>query len=92
MKALDDNHHSNSGVKLATKHALLIVAINGHNESLIRDVVRALGIHHKNIFVVFSWWKLIDGNGTALCFLSIRKKKIYGMLELLKEIILEWWL
>jgi hypothetical protein len=84
MKALDENRHSNSGVKLATKHALLTATINGHNESLIRDVVRALGIHHKNIFVIFSWWKLIDDNGTALWSLSIRKKRTYGVLELLK--------
>jgi hypothetical protein len=27
MKALDENKHSNSGVKLATKHALLTITI-----------------------------------------------------------------
>jgi hypothetical protein len=42
MKALNENHHSNSGVKLATKHSLLTVAISAHSESSIIDVARAL--------------------------------------------------
>ncbi len=53
MKALDENRHSNSGVKLVIKHALLTIAINAHSASLVRDVARALGVHHINILVVF---------------------------------------
>jgi hypothetical protein len=75
MKALNENHHSNNGVKLATKHALLTAAISAHSESSIIDVAGTFCIHHRNILVVFSWWKLIDDNGIALWSLSIRKKK-----------------
>lgn len=57
MEALDENKHSNSGVKLATKHALLIVVVNVHNSSLKRDVVRAFGVHHRNIDAIYQGGK-----------------------------------
>jgi hypothetical protein len=39
MKTLNENKHSNSGVKLATKLALLPATINVHNSSSRRDIV-----------------------------------------------------
>jgi len=91
MRALDENHHSNSSVKLATKNALLIAIVSAHSPSLVRDVAKVLGVHRKNINVVLSQRKLIDYNGTTLWSLSVRNKRINGMSKLLKETILEWW-
>ncbi len=53
MKALDENRHSNNGVKLVAKHTILTIDVNVHNSSSKRDVARALCVHHKNILVVF---------------------------------------
>jgi hypothetical protein len=91
MKALDENHHSSNNVKLVTKHALLTPIVSAHSPSLVIDVAKAFGVHHKNINVVLSQQKLIDYNGTTLWSLFVRKKRTNGVLELLRKTILEWW-
>jgi hypothetical protein len=81
MRALNENHHSNNNVKIATKHALLTTIVSAHNPSSIIDVVKAFGVHHKNINVTILQQKLIDYNGTTLWYLFIRKKRLMGCLS-----------
>jgi hypothetical protein len=90
-EALNENKHFNSGVKLVTKHALLIIAISAHNSSSRRDIVRVLGVHHRNIVAILSRWKMIDDSGLALWSLSTRKKRTNRMHELLREAVIDSW-
>jgi len=91
MKALDENKHSNNGVKLVAKHTMLTTTINVHNSSSRRDVARALGVHHRNIIVVLSRHTIIDDNGLTLWSLFIRRKRTDGLFDLLREAIIDWW-
>jgi hypothetical protein len=91
MKALDENRHSNNGVKLATKHVILTSAINVHYSSSRKDVARALGVHHRKILVAPSRCTIIDDNGLALCSLSVKRKRTNGLPDLLKETVIDWW-
>jgi hypothetical protein len=91
MKALDENWHSNSGVKLATKHAILIVDVNVHNSSSRRYIAKALGVHHRKILVDLSRRTIINDSGLALCSLFIKKKRTDRLPNLLKEAVIDWW-
>ncbi len=92
MKTLDENKHSNRGAKLVTKHALLTIVVSAHNSSSRKDIARALGVHCKNIVAILSRWKMIDDCGLALWSLSIKKKRTGGLPELLREIVIDWWI
>ncbi len=91
MKALDENKNSNSGVKLATKHELLIIVVSVHNSSSRKDITRTRGVHHRNIVVVLSRRKMINDSGLTLWSLFVRKKRIDELLKLLKEVVIDWY-
>jgi len=91
MKALDENQGSNNSVKLAAKHVLLIVVISAHSSSSTKDVAKTLCVHHRNVSAVISRKKLINDNGFALWSLSMKKKRIDGLLELFRKAIIDWW-
>lgn len=71
-KALDDNKHVQCDVQLVTKHVILATTISVHTTSLMRGVVRTLGVHHKNVMQAISWRMLMDANGFSLWSLSMR--------------------
>jgi len=48
-KVLEENKQVNSGVKLATKHDLLIAIVNARTESSKKVIARTIGVHVKNI-------------------------------------------
>ncbi len=91
MKALDENRHSNDGVKLTTKHAILSVVVSAHNSSSRRDVAKAFGVHHRNILGALSRHIIIDDSGLALWSLFVRRKRTDGLPNLLREAFINQW-
>ncbi len=87
MKTLNENQHFNSGVKLATKHAILIFVVNVHNSSSRKDIARTFGVHHKKLLVAFSRCTIIDDNGLVVCSLFVKRKRTNGLLNLLKKVV-----
>jgi phage regulator Rha-like protein len=81
MKALNVNRNSTNSVRLATKHAILTIVVNVHSLSSMRDVAKALGIHHKNVLETISRCKVMDDSGFALWFLFVKKKGLMGCLS-----------
>ncbi len=71
-KALDENKHVQNNVQLATKHVILIVAINVHITSSIKGVARAFGVHHRNIMGAFSRMMLMDTLQEILYYVTIQ--------------------
>jgi hypothetical protein len=71
-KTLDGNKHVQNNVQLATKHAILIVAINVHIRSSTRGVGRAFGVHHKNIMGTLSRMMLVDTLQEILYYATIQ--------------------
>lgn len=88
QKTLNDNKCVQCDVQLITKHAILTTTISAHTTSLIRGVVKTLGVHHKNVMRAISWRMLMDVNCFSLWSLSTRKKRIDGLLGLVKEAII----
>ncbi len=60
MKSLGEVKKSCSSVKLATRHALLIVVISFGGNSSQRTKARVLGVHHCNISHVIMCWRVMD--------------------------------
>jgi hypothetical protein len=50
-QSLDEIKQANSGAKLAAKHAILTAAVNGGSIFSIRQVVKALSVHPRNIML-----------------------------------------
>jgi len=71
-KTLDENKHVQNNVQLVTKHVILIVAINVHITSSTRGVVRAFGVHHRNIMGALSWMMLMDTLQEILYYVTIQ--------------------
>jgi len=54
MMALDETQNSTNNVWFATKHAILTIVIGVHSLSSMQDVIKGLGIHHRNVLVAIS--------------------------------------
>jgi hypothetical protein len=62
MKSLGEVKKSCSSVKLATRHALLIVVISFEGNSPQRAKACVLGVHHHNISHAIKCWRVLDLN------------------------------
>jgi hypothetical protein len=90
-KALDENKHVQCDVQFVTKHVILTTAISAHTTSLVTGVARTFGVHHKNVMGAISRRMLMDANGFSLWSLFMRKESTNGLLGLVKEVVIDWW-
>lgn len=81
----------NSLAELATKHAILDATVSAHRNSSMREVARALGIHHRNISKAISKRELMHSGGDFLVVLSIRRRRSDCLGEKEKDLIVSWW-
>jgi len=69
----------NSAAKLATKQTILDATVNsGTGHSLLRQVAKVLGIHHRNLTIAIGRCEVTNSNELFLCMLSIQKKRTDG--------------
>lgn len=91
QQALSEVRGSNSGPKLATRHALLTAAVSATNISSIRQVAIALDVHPRNIRQAMVRRRLMCESGGFLWNLSVRRKRMDGMTAETKNAVLTWW-
>jgi len=88
---LDIVKRANNATKLATKHAILDATISCHSESSIRQVGKALGVHHCNVHKAINWQDVFSAIGHFLFSLTIRRKQTNGVREEERIVIVSWW-
>jgi len=83
---------SHSAAQLATKHDILDVFVSAHKKSSMRELARALGVHHCNISLAIAKRELMHSRGDFLVVLTIRKRRNDGINDSDKEVIVGWWM
>lgn len=89
-RASDENRLGQSGVVLATKHALSTAAVSANPSSSARGVAKLLDVHHRNISLAIVRREEIE-DGCFLWTLSIRKRRTDGIPESVKTFVIKFW-
>jgi hypothetical protein len=48
-------------------------------------------VHHKNVVGAISRWMIIDDKDHALWSLSVKRKWIDSLSDVIKKVIIDWW-
>ena len=80
-----------SACNLATRHALLTAAVSTGNISSVRQVAIALDVHPRSIRQALVRRRLMCESGAFLWTLSVRRKRMDGMIAEVKNAVLTWW-
>lgn len=80
-----------SSAELATKYAILDASVSTQKKSSMREVARALGVHHRNIMKAISRRELMHNGGDFLVVLTIRRKRNDCVGDNDKDVIIRWW-
>jgi hypothetical protein len=87
IKVLEGNKQVDSGLQLATKHALLIAIVSAHIEFSKRVIAKTIGVHVRNILSAILWQTVINSIGSFLWSLFMREKKSDGIFFIVKNVV-----
>ena len=90
-RSLSEIKQANSGAKLAAKHAILTAAVSAGSISSVRQVARALSVHPRNITLAIERRGAMDADGNFLWTLSIRRTRVDGVGDMVKDVVIMWW-
>ena len=88
---LDLVKRANSAAKLAAKHAILDATVSCQRESSVRQLAKALGIHHRNVHRAINRRDVLSATGQFLFCLTVRRKRTDGLREEERIVIITWW-
>lgn len=88
---LDTVKRANSAAKLAAKHAILDATVSCQSESSVRQVAKALGVHHRNVHMAINRRVVLSATGHFLFSLTVRRKRTDGLKEEERIVIITWW-
>ena len=91
-RSLNEIKQANSDAKLAAKHAILTAAVSAGSISSVRQVARDLSVHPRNITLAIERRGAMDADRNFLWTLSIRRTRVDGVEEAVKDVVIMWWI
>ncbi len=92
MSTLGDVKNPCTSIKLAIKHALVIVAINSTKSNMsLREKAHVLGVHQHNVSLIIKCHRCMNSIGIFLWTLFIKKRKIDCLNTVIIIVLQAWW-
>jgi hypothetical protein len=89
---LGEIKQANSGAKLVAKHTILTATMSAGGMSSKHQLAKALSVHPRNIALAMERRGAMDAEDNFLWILSIRRTRIDGVGETMKEVVILWWI